>query len=149
MVSPDLIERGEALWERVVARMCGGSRRGIIGVVRPSVLLVDDHRRFRASARALLEAEGFEVVGEAADGDAALLQAATLRPGLVLLDVQLPGRDGFAVAELLACDPSAPAVILISTRDAASYGERLRLAPVLGFVAKSDLSGEAIERLLA
>lgn len=119
-----------------------------IGVVRPSVLIVDDHRRFRASARALLESEGFEVVGEAADGEGALRQAATLRPGLVLLDIQLPGSDGFVVAEELASDPSAPAVILISSRDAATYGDRVLLAPVLGFVAKSELSGEAIERLL-
>jgi DNA-binding NarL/FixJ family response regulator len=117
-------------------------------VVRPSVLIVDDHRRFRASARALLESEGFEVVGEAEDGDGALLQAAMLHPGLVLLDVQLPRSDGFAVAELLASDPSPPAVILISSRDADTYGDRVRLAPVLGFVAKSELSGEAIERLL-
>jgi DNA-binding NarL/FixJ family response regulator len=118
-------------------------------LVRPSVLIVDDHRRFRASARALLESEGFMVVGEAADGDDALSQAAELRPGLVLLDVQLPGRDGFAVAESLASDPSPPAVILISSRDAESYGERIERAPVRGFVAKSDLSREAIERLLA
>jgi DNA-binding NarL/FixJ family response regulator len=118
-------------------------------VVRPSVLIVDDHRRFRASARALLESEGFDVVGEAADGDGALQEAAALRPGLVLLDIQLPGRDGFAIAEQLATDPAPPAVILISSRDADSYGDRVRLAPVLGFVAKSELSGEAIERLLA
>jgi DNA-binding NarL/FixJ family response regulator len=117
-------------------------------VVRPSVLIVDDHRRFRASARALLESEGFDVVGEAADGDGALRETATLRPGLVLLDIQLPGSDGFAIAEQLASVPSAPAVILISSRDADIYGDRVRLAPVLGFVAKSELSGDAIERLL-
>lgn len=87
-------------------------------------------------------------MGEAADGEGALRQAATLRPGLVLLDIQLPGSDGFVVAEELASDPSAPAVILISSRDAATYGDRVLLAPVLGFVAKSELSGEAIERLL-
>ena len=120
-----------------------------IGAVRPSVLIVDDHRRFRASARALLESEGFDVVGEAADGDAALREAAALRPGLVLLDIQLPGRDGFAVADELADGPSPPAVILISSRNADDFGDRIRLAPVLGFVAKSELSGEVIERLLA
>ncbi len=75
--------------------------------MRPSVLIVDDHRRFRASARALLESEGFDVVGEAADGDAALREATALRPGLVLLDIQLPGRDGFAVADELASGPVA------------------------------------------
>jgi DNA-binding NarL/FixJ family response regulator len=118
-------------------------------VVRPSVLIVDDHRRFRASARALLESGGFDVVGEAADGEGALREVASLSPGLVLLDIQLPDRDGFVVAEELASRPSPPAVILISSRDAESYGERVRLAPVRGFVAKIELSVESIERLLA
>jgi DNA-binding NarL/FixJ family response regulator len=118
-------------------------------LVRPSVLIVDDHRRFRASARALLESAGFDVVGEAADGEGALREVATLRPGLVLLDIQLPDRDGFAVAEALAAAPSPPDVILISSRDAADYGERVGQAPVRGFVAKSELSGESIHRLLA
>jgi DNA-binding NarL/FixJ family response regulator len=113
------------------------------------VLIVDDHRRFRASARTLLESEGFDVVGEAADGVGALREVASLRPGLVLLDVQLPDRDGFAVAEELASGPSPPQVILISSRSADSYGDRVTTAPVCGFVAKVDLSGAAIARLLA
>jgi DNA-binding NarL/FixJ family response regulator len=112
-------------------------------------LIVDDHRRFRASARALLESEGFDVVGEAADGEGALREVASLSPGLVLLDIQLPGRDGFSVAEELAARPAPPTVILISSRDAADYGERIGLAPVRGFVTKTDLSGESIQRLLA
>jgi CheY-like chemotaxis protein len=49
-------------------------------------------------ARALLEADGFDVVGEAADGETALAEAARLRPALVLLDIQLPDLDGFEVA---------------------------------------------------
>jgi DNA-binding NarL/FixJ family response regulator len=117
--------------------------------VRPSVLIVDDHRRFRASARAMLESEGFTVVGEAVDGFDAIRQATALRPGLVLLDIQLPGQDGFAVADALAAHPSGPDVILISSREADEYGERVRAAPVRGFVAKADLSGSAIDRLLA
>ncbi len=63
-----------------------------------TVLIVDDHPSFRATARLLLESEGFEVVGEAADGTAGLLAARELEPDLVLLDVQLPDIDGFEVA---------------------------------------------------
>ena len=74
-----------------------------------SVLIVDDHAGFRSSARALLEADGFDVLGEAADGESAVEQARRLRPQVVLLDVQLPGMDGFAVAESLAAEPSGPA----------------------------------------
>jgi two-component system nitrate/nitrite response regulator NarL len=113
------------------------------------VLIVDDHRRFRASARALLESEGFDVVGEAADGEGALRQARSLNPGLVLLDIQLPDVDGFAVAEELAAAPSPPAVILISSRAADSYGDRVRQSSACGFVAKLELSAAAIDRLLA
>ena len=63
-----------------------------------TVLIVDDHPGFRASARMLLEAEGFDVVGEAGDGRSGLDAAAELQPDVVLLDIQLPDMDGFAVA---------------------------------------------------
>ena len=74
------------------------------GAVGPTVLIVDDHADFRAFARTLLEAGGFEVVGEAGDGASALVAARALKPGLVLLDIQLPDIDGFAVCEQLAGD---------------------------------------------
>ena len=105
--------------------------------MRPTVLIVDDHAAFRASARALLEAEGFDVVGEAADGAEAVEAVAVLRPAIVLLDIQLPDLDGLAVAEQLAAVPDAPAVVLISSRDAAAYGPRLRATPARGFIPKS------------
>ena len=108
------------------------------------VLIVDDHPGFRRFARSLLESEGFDVVGEAEDEASALAAAVRLRPGLVLLDVLLPGRDGFAVAERLhALDP-APAVVMTSSRPADEFRVRLRLAPVAGFVHKDDLSGAAL-----
>ena len=69
------------------------------GAVGPTVLIVDDHADFRAFARTLLEAGGFEVVGEARDGASALVAARALKPGLVLLDIQLPDIDGFALCE--------------------------------------------------
>jgi DNA-binding NarL/FixJ family response regulator len=115
-----------------------------MGVVRLTVLIVDDHEAFRASARALLEADGFDVIGEAADGPEALNAVAALRPDIVLLDVQLPGLDGFAVAHQLAASPEPPAVVLVSSRDAAAYGARVSQTPVRGFIPKSGLSGEAL-----
>jgi DNA-binding NarL/FixJ family response regulator len=116
--------------------------------VRRTVLIVDDHEEFRTSARALLEAEGFSVVGEAADGEEAIATAAVLRPAVVLLDIQLPGLDGFAVAEGIASEPDAPAVVLISSREASSYGPRLHQTPARGFIAKSELSGAALAGIL-
>jgi signal transduction histidine kinase/DNA-binding NarL/FixJ family response regulator len=112
------------------------------------VLLVDDHAAFRAQARALLEAEGLHVVGEAADGAAALALLAHIEADVVLLDVLLPGEDGFAVAARIAALPHPLAVILTSTRDADAYGERIARAHVRGFLPKAALSGAAIERLL-
>ena len=116
--------------------------------MRPTVLIVDDHAAFRASASALLESEGFDVIGEAADGEAAISESERLRPDIVLLDIQLPGLDGFDVAERLAGAADAPAVILISSRDAAAYGSRVKEAPVRGFLAKRSLSGAALAGLV-
>jgi DNA-binding NarL/FixJ family response regulator len=113
-----------------------------------TVLIVDDHPTFRASARRLLESEGYEIVGEAEDGEGALSAASDLRPDLVLLDVQLPGIDGFEVSSRLAAEPPAPAVILVSSRDGADYGSLAGDSGALGFISKSELSGEAVEALL-
>jgi DNA-binding NarL/FixJ family response regulator len=113
-----------------------------------TVLIVDDHPGFRSAARAVLEAEGFEVVGEAADGESGLAAAARLRPGLVLLDIQLPDLDGFAVARRLSQAGDPPVVVLVSSRDRSAYRRRLADSPARGFVAKSDLSGAAIAALV-
>ena len=116
--------------------------------MRTTVLIVDDHDGFRESARALLEAEGFAVVGDAGDGAAAAMEVARLRPDVVLLDIQLPDVNGFVVAERLAAGPDPPRVVLISSRDAAAYGPRVDAAPVCGFLAKRELSGAALAALV-
>jgi DNA-binding NarL/FixJ family response regulator len=113
-----------------------------------SVLIVDDHEGFRTFARSLLDSEGFDVVGEAEDGASALRAAGQLAPDVVLLDVQLPDLDGFEVAERLAAEPHPPAVVLISTRAAASYRRRLVMTSARGFISKGDLTGAALAALL-
>ena len=118
-------------------------------LVRPTVVIVDDHAGFRSSARALLEAEGFDVVGEAVDGMSALAAIDLLRPRIVLLDIQLPDIDGFEVAERLAGAGDPPAVVLVSTRGAYAYRRRLARSPVRGFIAKSELSGNALSTLVS
>ncbi|HEY6069259.1 MAG TPA: response regulator transcription factor [Gaiellaceae bacterium] len=111
-----------------------------------TVLIVDDHPAFRASARTLLEDEGYEVVGEAEDGESGLQLALTLEPDLVLLDIALPDVSGLEVAERLADARSK--VLLTSSRRSSDLGPRLGKSSALGFISKDDLSGEALEQLL-
>jgi DNA-binding NarL/FixJ family response regulator len=120
-----------------------------IGAMAPTVLIVDDHPSFRATARALLEAEGFEVVGEAVDAADALAKASVLRPDVVLLDVQLPDGNGFDVASRLCGNGRSPAVVLVSSRDASDYGELIPACGARGFIPKAELSGASIRALLA
>jgi DNA-binding NarL/FixJ family response regulator len=112
------------------------------------VLIVDDHPSFRATARLLLESEGFEVVGEAADGASGLREALALAPDLVLLDVQLPDIDGFEVAARLTSGGGGPAVVLTSSRDEADFGPLVRESGARGFVPKAELSGSALLALM-
>ncbi len=113
-----------------------------------TVLIVDDHSDFRAWARVMLEEGGYTVVSEAADGRSAFDAACRLRPEVVLLDVQLPGMDGFEVARRLRAERWCPAIVLTSTRDASDYGDRLARSCVLGFLAKDELSAQALAGLL-
>jgi len=116
--------------------------------MRRTVLIVDDHEDFRRSATALLDAEGFDVVGSIAAGTAVVETVGRLRPDVVLLDIQLPDLDGLTVAERLARSPTPPQVVLISSRDAASYGPRIESTPTRGFLAKRELSGASLAALL-
>ena len=117
------------------------------GAMTPTLVIIDDHAGFRAFARALLEAEGYDVVGEAADGSSGAELVCRLLPDVVLLDVVLPDVDGFAVSERIADKAPRCAVVLTSTRSRSSYGARVAASPARGFVAKSELSGSALGRL--
>ncbi len=113
-----------------------------------TTLIVDDHQLFRATARVLLESEGFEVVGEAADGAEAVSAAGALHPDLVVLDVQLPDTTGFEVSQRLADTGFTGRVVLVSSRAASEYGELVGESGAIGFIAKDELSGAALARVL-
>jgi DNA-binding NarL/FixJ family response regulator len=113
-----------------------------------TVLVVDDHKGFRTRARELLEAEGFEVVGEAADAASGIDAVRALHPDIVLLDVQLPDIDGIRASKQISA-LNGSAIILISACDVIDFRRALAESPALGFIPKSELSGDALRALLA
>jgi two-component system response regulator EvgA len=112
------------------------------------VLIVDDHAGFRASARRMLEADGHEVVAEAETGAEGIRTAIELAPELVLLDVNLPDIDGFDVASRLALNGDSPSVVLTSSHESSDFGPLVERSGARGFIPKSELSGEALRRIL-
>jgi len=115
--------------------------------VATSILIVDDFATFRASARGLLEAEGFVVLGEAENGVDAVRLARDLEPEVVLLDVHLPDLNGFEVAERLRELESPPIVILTSSRD--DYRSLVASSSARAFLRKDELSGPALASVIA
>ncbi len=128
--------------------MGAGRDQATISAVSPTVVIVDDHPSFRASARLLLESEGHDVVGEAADGASALTECGRLQPELVLLDVQLPDIDGFDVCQQITAYAQHPTVIMTSSRDGSDFGPLVTTSGACGFVPKAELSGERVQELL-
>jgi DNA-binding NarL/FixJ family response regulator len=114
-----------------------------------TVLIVDDHPSFRASARRMLEANGYDVVGELDNGGGVVVAVRTLNPEVVLLDVHLPDIDGFEVTRrLLDANGATPQIVLVSSHDLTDLDEAVRASGALGFVAKSELSAQAISLLV-
>jgi DNA-binding NarL/FixJ family response regulator len=121
------------------------SRAGEDGDVPRTVLIVDDHAGFRRRARRTLEADGYEVVGEAPDGAAGIEAAAELRPDVVLLDVHLPDASGFDIVSRML----AGSVVLISTHDRHDYAELINRSGAAGFLSKDQLCGATLDALVA
>jgi DNA-binding NarL/FixJ family response regulator len=113
-----------------------------------TVVIVDDNDAFRAHARVLLSYEGYDVIGEAADGTSGVDVLRRLQPDVALLDVQLPDLDGFSVARKVRDDISRTAVVMISARDAIDYGGAVSDCGARGFIAKSELCRDALRACL-
>ena len=113
-----------------------------------SILIVDDHPSCRAAFRAVLENDGFAVIGEAEDGASALAAARELQPEVVLLDVQLPDTDGFAVAAELTRNGHGPQIVLTSSRDASDFGPAITESGARGFIPKAEVSADRVFSLL-
>jgi CheY-like chemotaxis protein len=115
-----------------------------------SCLIVDDSTRFLEVARRVLEGDDVTIVGVATSIAEALDLAARLRPEVVLVDIDLADESGFDLARRLREQPGAADMhlILISSHDPDDFAELIAASPVVGFLAKSELSGRAIVELL-
>ncbi|MFT4157607.1 MAG: response regulator transcription factor [Microbacterium sp.] len=114
------------------------------------MLLVDDQELIRLGFRMLLEAEDdLIVVGEAADGRAAIAQAAALRPDVVLMDIRMPGLDGIAATEAIIRDQPDTRVLVLTTFDLDEYAFGAIRAGASGFLLKDAHRQEMISAVRA
>jgi len=113
-------------------------------------LIVDDSADFRDAASAMLERAGISVVGKASNSAEALRYYEDLHPDVALVDIDLGGEDGFALAELLdrvSATSTTLAVILVSTYAESDLEEMINASPAVGFLQKFSLSPDAIREL--
>ncbi|BCB74099.1 response regulator [Phytohabitans flavus] len=106
-----------------------------VGAERRRVLIAEDEALIRLDLAEMLVEEGYDVVGEAGDGETAVRLALDLKPDLVILDIKMPIMDGLAAAERIAAERVAPVVILtaFSQRDLV---ERARAAGAMAYLVK-------------
>lgn len=119
-----------------------------MSVMTARLVIVDDSAQFRALAGELLAAEGFDVVGSAADAASAVRVVRRERPDVVVLDVALPDAQGFEVASRLVALACRPRVVLVSSRDWSCLQERVTESGAAGFLPKSELDGETLTTML-
>lgn len=114
------------------------------------VLIVDDQLPFREASRMVVEfTDGFEIIGEAEDGEEAVAMAAALKPDLVLMDVQMPGIDGLEATRQIMGFDDPPRVLVMSTHESGNYEGPAREAGAVGFVPKSSFSMDTLEEVWA
>ena len=112
-------------------------------------LIVDDSPPFISAATRLLERQGITVLGAASTSAEALQLTTTLRPDVVLVDIDLGGESGFELArQVERAGASPPPVILISSHAEEDYADLLADNPAIGFLPKTILSATAIRDLL-
>jgi DNA-binding NarL/FixJ family response regulator len=114
------------------------------------VLIVDDQLPFREASRMVVEmTDGFEVVGEAENGEHAIALVKELKPDLVLMDVQMPGIDGIETTRRITSVPKPPVVIVMSTHESGDYVDVALAAGAVGFLPKSQFGFDTLNEMWA
>ncbi len=121
----------------------------MVAYVTKRILVVDDSTHFRQSAGELLAARGFELIGSAADGEAAIAAVGQACPDGVLLDINLPGRDGFVVAASLSAACPTTRIVLTSADVDNVPLSALRACGAAAFVPKVELATADLDGLFA
>jgi DNA-binding NarL/FixJ family response regulator len=117
-------------------------------VHRVRVVLVDDQEAFMCALMAVVDAtRGFEVVGQASTGEESLKLADELKPGLVLMDVNLPGIDGIEATRRLRERRAPPVVILLSTHDEDDGDLFVAQSGANAYVTKSDFGPQRLSQI--
>lgn len=119
-----------------------------VAPVSVRVLIVDDQLPFREASRMVVEmTDGFEVTGEAENGDQAIALVAELKPDLVLMDVQMPGIDGIETTRRITSEPNPPVVVVMSTHESGDYVDVAIAAGAVGFVPKSQFGLDTLDEM--
>ena len=111
------------------------------------VLLADDHVLVRQSLKSLLEREGFQVVGEASDGQEAIRKVESLRPDIAVMDISMPILNGVDAARELSRSFPKTKAILLTQHDENQYISEALEAGVKGYVLKSQAASELVQAI--
>ena len=112
------------------------------------VIVVDDQFPFRDAARAVVDrTDGFEVIAEAASGEAAIELVAELQPDLVLMDIKMGGIDGITATAAITASDTHPMVVLLSTYELNDLPPAARTSGAAAYINKDDFGGRILKRL--
>jgi DNA-binding NarL/FixJ family response regulator len=109
------------------------------------VVVADDQELVRTGLRTILDGQGFDVVGEAADGREAVEAARRLRPDVVVMDVRMPNMDGLEATRRIVAEPSPPRVLVLTTFDLDEYVYEALRAGASGFLLKGSPTAQVVE----
>jgi len=113
------------------------------------VVIADDHRLFAQALEAILSGDDrIEIAGHARDGHEAVELARKLEPDVILMDIAMPGMDGFQATRVIKKDQPAACILMLTGSNSRSDVDRARKAGAAGYVTKDRIAAELIDAIL-